>query len=399
MNKLRYLTAGESHGQALSTILEGMPSGLCLTREDIDSDLQRRQQGVGRGGRMKIERDRGEIISGIRSGRTLGSPIALLIRNRDWENWKDIMSPDPGSPANSRKVTRPRPGHADLAGYLKYDHDDIRDVLERSSARETAARVAVGAICRKFLSSFAIRIQSHVLSIGGEKSRYIEYGTLQNPLDTLKSVDEDPVRCADSEASARMVERIHRAEKEGYSLGGIFEVVVSGLPVGLGSYVHWDRKLNARLAYALNSIQAVKGIEIGRGFSYADYPGSEVHDEILLVEGKLVRPTNNAGGIEGGMSNGQPVVLRAVMKPIPTQSKPLRSVDLDTMESIEAAYERSDTCAVPAAAVVGEAVVAFEIANAFLEKFGGDSMTEIRDNFNRNQAYLAEKGIAPVIYR
>jgi chorismate synthase len=399
MNKLRYLTAGESHGQALSAILEGIPSGLCLTRKDIDTDLRRRQQGVGRGGRMKIEQDRVEIISGVRLGRTLGSPINLLIKNRDWENWKDVMSPDPGTPADSGKITRPRPGHADLAGYIKYAHDDIRDVLERSSARETAARVGIGAVCRKFLSLFAIIIQSHVLSIGGEKSRYIEYGTLQNPLDTLKSVDEDPVRCADSEASARMIERIHQAEKEGYSLGGVFEVVVSGLPVGLGSYVHWDRKLNARLAYALNSIQAVKGVEIGRGFSYADYPGSEVHDEILLEEGKLIRPTNNAGGIEGGMSNGQPIVVRAVMKPIPTQSKPLRSVDLHTMKPIEAAYERSDTCAVPAAAVVGEAVVAFEIASAFMEKFGGDSMKEIRENFNRNQEFLAKKGSAPIIYR
>lgn len=386
MSKLRYLTAGESHGQALSAILEGIPSGLGITREDIDRDLKRRQQGVGRGKRMDIEQDRVEILSGVRLGLTLGSPISLMVRNRDWKNWKEAMSADPTGnrqSAISNRITRPRPGHADLAGYIKYAHDDVRNVLERSSARETAARVAVGAVCRKFLSSYNIKIQSHVISIGGEKSRYYEHGTICES--ALETVDQNPVRCADPEAGVRMVERINQAKEEGYSLGGVFEVVACGLPVGLGSYVHWDRKLNARLLYALGSIQAIKGVEIGRGFSYADYPGSEVHDEILLEEGKIVRPTNNAGGIEGGMSNSQPVILRAVMKPIPTQAKPLRSVDLDTMEAVEAAYERSDTCAVPAAAVVGEAVAAYEIANAFMEKFGGDSMAEISRNYNNYQ--------------
>lgn len=386
---LRYLTAGESHGRELTAIIEGMPAGLEVASSDIDRELARRQSGYGRGGRMKIETDRAEITSGIRHGKTLGSPIALVVRNKDWENWMEIMSPGVASAVSeSRSVTRPRPGHADLTGGLKYGHRDLRNVLERSSARETTMRVAAGSIARRLLGEFGIQVYSWVTEIGGVKGDIAgEPGTL------FKSAESSEVRCPDAAASKAMMAAIDKAKAEGDSLGGAFEVVLTGVPPGLGSFVHWDRKLDARLAFALMSIQAIKGAEVGMGFKVASIPGSEVHDEIYYSQkGKSAkfwprrpgfsRKTNNAGGIEGGMSNGEPIVLRAAMKPIPTLYKPLRSVDIDTKKPFKASVERSDTCAVPAAAVIAEAVVAFEVANAFLEKFGGDSIAEITRNYS-----------------
>lgn len=387
-DRMRYLTAGESHGRELTAIIEGMPAGLVVASSDIDRELARRQSGYGRGGRMKIETDRAEITSGIRHGKTLGSPIALVVKNKDWENWTEIMSPG-ATPAasDSRSVTRPRPGHADLTGGLKYGHRDLRNVLERSSARETTMRVAAGSIARRLLDEFGIQVYSWVTEIGGVKAEFTGA-----PGALFKSAESSQVRCPDPAASKAMMELIDKAKAEGDSLGGAFEVVLTGVPPGLGSYVHWDRKLDARLAFALMSIQAIKGAEVGMGFKVASIPGSEVHDEISYSpKGKSVkfwprkpgfsRKTNNAGGIEGGMSNGEPIVLRAAMKPIPTLYKPLRSVDIDTKKPFKASVERSDTCAVPAAAVIAEAVVAFEVANAFLEKFGGDSITEIERNY------------------
>lgn len=335
---LRFLTAGESHGKALLAILEGMVANLPLSPDDINPELSRRQEGYGRGGRMKIEKDAVEIVAGMRKGKTMGSPIALLIPNRSTELFEQI-------------VTVPRPGHADLAGALKYNQNDIRNVLERASARETAARVAVGAVCRKFLSEFKISISSSIVHIGGK---------LQN-----------------SEWEAA----IDKARENGDSLGGVFEVRVEGVPPGLGSFMQWDRRLDGRLALALTSIPAVKGVEIGLGFEQAKLPGSKVHDEIYYKDGKFFHKTNNAGGLEGGVTNGEPIILKAAMKPISTLVKPLKSVDLKTKEAVEAHVERSDVCAVEAAGVVGEAVSAFEIANAFLEKFGGDGLEETRDNF------------------
>jgi len=373
MLMLRFFTAGESHGQALIGILEGMPAGLQITRDYINHQLRRRQKGYGRGGRVKIERDEVEILSGVRFGRTLGSPIALLIRNRDWTNWREEMAVE--DQEAGRRVTVPRPGHADLAGVTKYRHGDIRNVLERSSARETAMRVAICTPARRLLEEFGVCIASHVISIGKAEGRGWEPGvTLLN-----EAIDRSPVRCIDPEAEEAMMAEIDRATKSGDSIGGIFEVVVTGLPVGLGSYAQWDRRLDGLLAQAMMSIQAIKGVEIGLGFESARRPGSKVHDEIYFGEGGYYRKTNNAGGIEGGVTNGEPVVIRAAMKPIPTLSKPLHSVDINTKQEREAHRERSDVCAVPAASVVGEAVVAFTLANAFLEKFGGDSLDEIRE--------------------
>jgi chorismate synthase len=402
MTKLRFLTAGESHGRALVGIIEGIPSGLSLSGEDIDRELKRRQGGYGRGGRMKIESDRALILSGVRRGRTLGSPISLLVENKDWENWREVMNPDTtggkASPKDSRgmPVTRPRPGHADLAGALKYDHKDLRNILERSSARETAMRVALGAVARKFLGVFGICIGSYVLSIGGKKVRTCVPGVVEEDLLKLfERAEKSPVRCAESAASKRMMDRIDKAIKDGDSLGGVFEVFAVGVPAGLGSHTQWDLKLDGRLAQALMSIQAIKAVEAGLGFSMAENPGSRVMDEIFYdssgsvrPSGKFYRKSNNAGGIEGGMSNGMPIIMRAAMKPIPTLRRPLMSVDIRTKKPFEAAYERSDVCAVPAAAVVGEAMTALVLAEAFLEKFGGDSEGEVRRNYRSYLSYM-----------
>lgn len=395
---LRYLTAGESHGELLLGILEGMPAGLLIRTTDIDNDLSRRQMGYGRGGRMKIEKDTVKIYSGVRWGKTMGGPIGLSVRNKDWDNWRAKMSPDPAFLNNADPVTRPRPGHADLAGVLKYGMTDARNVLERSSARETAMRVAVGALCKRLLDEFGVSIISHVIDIGGV---YAKVGDM-SAQEIKRKTENSELRCADYEAEKRMKRRIDEAQAAGDSLGGIFEVVVSGAPVGLGSHVHWDRKLDARLAMALMSIQAMKGVEVGSGFGVANKPGSQVHDEIFWTpKSGFFRKTNNAGGIEGGMSNGEVITLRAAMKPIPTLMKPLRSVDLETKKPFKASVERSDVCAVPAAAVVGEAVVAFEIAASMTEKFGGDSIDEMKRNYDEYQRHLrarmgvVEEGAAP----
>jgi len=390
---LRYLTAGESHGKLINAILEGMPSGLELSEEDINIDLRRRQRGYGRGGRMKIERDEVEITSGVRFGKTTGSPISMIIRNRDWENWKNEMSI---IQRNERinMFTKPRPGHADLAGGIKYQEMDLRNILERASARETACRVAIGAIARKLLNEFGIKILSHVINIGGIWAKNLP----RNPNSIFHLAEKSELRCADTEGERRMKNIIDRTKSNGDSVGGIFEIIVMDPPVGLGSHTHWDRKLDGRLAQALMSIQAIKGVEVGIGFKAPDFPGSEVHDEIyykkakdgrLKAKGGFYRKTNNAGGIEGGISNGEDIILRAVMKPIPTLAIPLRSVDIATKKPFKASVERSDICAVPSAAVVGEAVVAFEIANAFLEKFGGDSLKELKRNFHSYKDYLS----------
>jgi chorismate synthase len=379
----RFLTAGESHGEALTAVIDGVPAGLSLTEDDINADLARRQRGYGRGGRMKIERDQVHISSGVRWGLTLGSPISLTIQNRDWENWQSTMAvgalPAGASP---KTVTRPRPGHADLAGAMKYGHHDIRNVLERSSARETTARVAVAGVGRRLLSEFGVTILSHVTEIGG-----VHVGALEIPWEEIRQrAEASEVRCADAAGEHAMVEAIDRAKAAGDTLGGVFEVVALGCPVGLGSYVQWDRKLDGLLAQAFCSIHAIKGVEIGLGFEAARRPGSQVHDEILFdSDAGYHRGSNSAGGLEGGVTNGQPVVARAVMKPISTLRKPLRSVDVTTKEAVEAVVERSDVCAVPAAGVVGEAMMAIVLARAFLDKFGGDSIEEIRRN---HQAYL-----------
>lgn len=382
----RFLTAGESHGEGLTAVIEGLPAGLPLTEADIDADLARRQRGYGRGGRMKIERDHAHITSGVRWGRTLGSPLTLTIQNRDWENWKDTMAVgEPPLGTAAKAVTRPRPGHADLAGAMKYSHRDIRNVLERSSARETTARVAVAGVARRLLREFGITIVSHVTEVGG-----VRIGPLTLPWDEIaRRAEASEVRCADPEAERAMIEAIDAAKGKGDTLGGVFEVVALGCPVGLGSYVHWDRKLDGRLTQAFCSIHAIKGAEVGMGFEAARRPGSEVHDEILFdPAGGFTRGSNSAGGLEGGVTNGQPVVVRAAMKPISTLRRPLRSVDLETKAPVEAVVERSDVCAVPAAGVVGEAMMAIVLAQAFLEKFGGDSLEEIRRNYGAYQEYL-----------
>ncbi len=391
---LRYLTAGESHGPALEAILEGMPSNVPVVAEDINADLRRRMGGYGRGGRMKIEQDEVQILGGIRHGKTLGSPIALQIRNRDWENWKDVMAPEagpvPDEPAQ-RAMTRPRPGHADLIGGLKYDHQDLRNVLERASARETAARVAVGAVCKCLLRQFGVQVGSHVVEMGGIRARTEGMAAVE----IAAQAEGSPVRCADPEASTAILARVDEARARGTSLGGVFEVFVLDPPVGLGSYVHWDHRLDGRLAQALMSIQAIKGVEIGLGFEIARRFGFEVQDEIFYeAPGEEPAPgagfhrrTNFGGGLEGGMTTGQPIVLRAAMKPLSTQYKPLASVDILTKEVSKAGVERSDITAVPAAGVVGEAVVAFVIAQALCEKFGGDSLAEMRRN---HAAYVVQ---------
>lgn len=364
---LRYLTAGESHGRALVAIVEGLPAGLRVDEGWINAQMARRMQGYGRSGRMQIEQDRAEIISGVIRGETIGAPVALWIGNRDWRS----DEPD---------ITRPRPGHADLAGALKYGFDDVRRVIERSSARETAARVAAGALCGRLLDEFGVRLFSHVTEIGGEAIR--GRPAIWEEIPALAEPSE--VRCADPEAAIRMKAAIDAARSRGDTLGGVFEVVALGLPPGLGSHVHWDRRIDARIAAAVMSIHAVKGVEFGLGFAAARTPGSGAHDEILHdPERGFYRPTNRAGGVEGGMTNGEPLVVRAAMKPLSTLRVPMRSVDLRTKETVEAAVVRSDVCAVPAAGVVGEAMVAFVLAEAFLEKFGGDAMAHIRQAFDR----------------
>ena len=373
---LRYLTAGESHGKSLIAILEGMPSDLKVDPAKIDKELKRRQAGYGRGKRMEIEKDRVQILSGMSGGKTLGSPLSLSIPNRDWENWKSVM--DPIKPSKGGRVTRPRPGHADLVGALKYDQKDIRNVLERASARETAARVAIGAIAKILLSEFGVSIISQVIQIGAIKAKVesLKIGEIK------RRVADSKVSCPDREADRLMMEEIDRARKKGDTLGGIFEIIATGLPIGLGSYVHPHRRLDGRLAQGLMSIPAAKGIEIGLGFRVSELPGSEVQDEIFYEKGKgFYRKTNNAGGLEGGMTNGEPLRIRVAMKPISTLQRPLFSVDLITKKEVKATVERADICVVPAAAVIGESAVAFEIANAMLEKFGGDSLSEIRRNY------------------
>lgn len=382
--KLRILTAGESHGKGLIGIIEGMPARLELTESIINADLKRRQGGYGRGGRMKIEEDKIEILSGVRWGFTLGTPISLLITNKDWVNWQKGMSIHKSDKDTIPLVTRPRPGHADLAGVIKYGHEDARNVLERSSARETAIKVALGAIAKCFLSMFDIKIYSFVLSIGNiTLNEDFLYEGETNFKEFFDKAEQSIVRCPDELLSNQMKEVIDIASSNGDTLGGVFAVVVDGVPMGLGNYINWDLRLDARLSYAIMGIQAIKAVEIGKGLKMAQSKGSDVMDEIFYSRDRFFyRNTNNAGGIEGGMSNGMPVVIKAAMKPIPTLKKPLSSVDFKTKEALKAAYERSDICAVPAASVIAEAMTSLVITDAFLEKFGGDSIEEIKSNYN-----------------
>ncbi|MEX0803946.1 MAG: chorismate synthase [Candidatus Binatia bacterium] len=393
---LRYFTAGESHGPCLTMIIDGVPAGFPVAIDKINHDLWRRQQGYGRGGRMLIEKDEAQVRSGIRWGETLGSPVALGIENRDWKNWTKKMSPMAEDRDEKIAVTKPRPGHADLSGVLKYDRSDIRDILERASARDTVSRTAVGAFCKQLLSPFGIRVMGYIRSIGNVAANLdgLSYE------ETYARAEESPVRTADKQAEEKMIALIEECKKAGNTLGGIFEIVTLGLPPGLGTHTQWDRKLDGRLAQALMSIQAIKGVEIGLGFEMARRRGSQVHDEIFFDPAKMVsegtprivptgfyRGSNNSGGTEGGMSNGAPLVCRVAMKPISTLMSPLQSVDLRSKQPTDASVERSDVCAAPAAAVVGESVVAFELANAFLEKFGGDSLREIKRNY---ESYLEQ---------
>jgi len=371
---LRYLTAGESHGKANLAILEGMPANLMLSLSDIDRELERRQVGHGRGDRMSIEKDKVEILSGVRLGKTLGSPIALMVANRDYENWKKIMPVEGSKNIFQEPVTELRPGHADLAGCIKYNQQDIRNILERASARSTVALVAVGAIAKKLLKEFKITVASHVVQIGEVKA---EYGPNENFEQLIRLAEKSDVRCADEKAASNMKKAIDSAKDNKDAVGGVFEVVILGCPVGLGSHVHPDRRLSGKLGQAILSIQSIKGVEMGLGFKVAGIPASKVHDEIFFENEQFTRNTNNAGGLEGGMTNGQPIVIRAAVKPVSTISKPLNSVDLVTKEKIKAHVERADICHVPAAGVIAESTVAIEIANAFLEKFGGDSIEEI----------------------
>ena len=365
MPQLRYFTAGESHGQCLIGVVEGLPAGLKLDLAAINRDLARRQQGYGRGGRMKIEADEAEIVSGVRHNETIGSPVTLMVKNRDFK-----INELPA-------VTKPRPGHADLAGVIKYDRQDARDILERSSARETAMRVAIGGVCKLLLAQIGVDIVGHIVSLGTVQAKTdgLTFGQIR------ERSEASEVRCADPEAEKKMIEAIDAAKGQGDTIGGVFEVIAVGVPIGLGSHVHWDRKLDANLARALMSIQAMKGVEVGLGFEAARRLGSQVHAEILAAkDGVFTRAGNNAGGFEGGMTNGQPVVVRVAMKPLSTLMKPMRSVDIQTGQEVKATVERSDVCATPAAAVIGEAVVAVELAKAVLDKFGGDSVREMKRN-------------------
>jgi chorismate synthase len=396
--RLRFATAGESHGKALVVIVEGLPAGLPVSAEQIDAQLVRRMQGYGRGARMKLERDRIEWLAGVRAGETLGSPVSLLIRNLDWANWEDVMAAE-GTPgdARRRRVTRPRPGHADLVGVLKYDRRDARDILERASARETTARVAAGALARRLLEEFGIEVGSHVVSLGGIQVPPV--ATLPQPLNA--AADQSEIRVLDRGVEAEIIRRIDKAKKDGDTLGGEAEVVVWGVPTGLGSHVHWDRKLDGRLAGAMMSIPAVKAVGIGMGFEAARRPGSQVHDPIdadavpgrpapdPALRGGFRRRSNNAGGLEGGMTTGEPLVIRVGMKPISTLMSPLPTVDFATGKAANAQSERSDVTAVPAMAVIAEALAALVVAEAMVEKFGGDSLSEMRRNYT---GYLASIG-------
>ncbi|WP_054957120.1 chorismate synthase [Paenibacillus dakarensis] len=383
---IRFLTAGETHGPQLTAIIEGMPSNLKIDFEALNFQLQRRQKGYGRGRRMQIEKDSAQIVGGVRHGYTTGAPIALVVENKDWTHWRNIMNIEPieGTDEEKRRVHRPRPGHADLNGGLKYNLTDLRNVLERSSARETTVRVACGAIARQFLEQFGIKVAGQVIRIGE-----IEAPPHNLSIDELIArTEESSVRVVDQETEKKMEEYIDLIKKEGDSIGGIVECIIEGVPVGLGSHVQYDRKLDGRIAQGVMSINAFKGVEVGIGFEAGELRGSNVHDEIMYCEERgYYRASNRLGGFEGGMTNGMPIVVRGVMKPIPTLYKPLQSVDIDTKEAFTAQVERSDACAVPAASVVMEHVVTWEVAKAFLEKFGGDSMEEIRANYNN---YLAQ---------
>lgn len=389
---MRYLTAGESHGPKLTTIIEGMPAGVPILAEDINKDLARRQKGHGRGRRMQIEKDTAEITAGIRHGKTLGSPIALVVENNDWKHWTKIMGIEPISEEEAeniaRTITRPRPGHADLNGGMKYGHRDLRNVLERSSARETTVRVAAGAVAKTLLSQLGIEIASHVVKIGGIEAKERAYESIKQMQEITEA---SPVRCLDEQAALEMMQAIDDAKTNGDSIGGIVEVVVEGMPAGVGSYVHYDRKLDAKLAAAMLSINAFKGVEFGIGFEAADRFGSEIHDEIAWSEERgYYRLTNRLGGLEGGMTTGMPIVIKGVMKPIPTLYKPLKSVDINTKEAFNASIERSDSCAVPAAAVVAEAVVAWELASAIVDQFPSDTLNGLRDYLELYRQQLKE---------
>jgi chorismate synthase len=391
--RLRLMTAGESHGPALVAILEGLPHGLTVDKARIDGDLRRRQGGYGRGGRMKIEKDTVEVLSGLRGGVTMGAPLAMVVRNLDFENWREVM--DPFVPSKEAKaLTRPRPGHADLAGAIKLGLHDARDVLERSSARSTAARVAAGAICKSLLENCGVEMLSHVARICEVEAPKLEAREAPALQQARARADASEVRCIDDAASQKMIEAIKAAQKAGDSVGGVVEVVAWGMPAGIGSHVEWDRRLDGRLAMALMSIQAMKGVEIGLGFACAEKRGSDVFDPIYYVHGhdggKFTRPSNNMGGIEGGNTNGEPIVARAAMKPIPTLARPLASVDLQTKQPFDAQKERTDSCAVPAAAVVAEAAVAFVLADALLDKTGGDTMDEVRRSLEAYRADVAK---------
>ena len=390
MGRLRYLTAGESHGPALTATLEGLPAGLAVSPDELAHQLARRRLGYGRSPRMDFEVDRLDVLGGVRHGRTLGSPVSVVIHNTEWPKWVDAMDPAPRDDLDEiretgrdRKLTRPRPGHADLVGALKYGYDDVRDALERASARETAARVVVGTLATSLLAEVGIAVVSHVVNIGGER---LSDDVPRPGPDDLDEIDADPVRCIDGATSARMQERIDRAHEERDTLGGVIEVIAYGLPPGLGSHVHWDRKLDTRLAAACMSVQAMKGVEFGLGFALGDTPGSKAHDEIAYRDGRYVRDTDRAGGLEAGMTTGEPLRMRVVMKPLSSLPQPLQTVEIDTHEPAEAITQRSDACAVPRAGVVLEHVVAYELADALLEKTGGDTVTEVRTNLD---AYLA----------
>ncbi len=383
--KLKYLTAGESHGKGLLGIIDGLPAGITIDEEYIARDLFRRQQGHGRGGRMKIEKDHAEIYSGIRHGISLGSPIGLLLPNKDWKNWTKKMSIEPIED-DVKKITLPRPGHADLAGIKKFQSNDIRNILERSSARETTMRVALAAICRKLLKEIGVEVGSRVIQIHDVKDSSLIPDDL-SPENLNEIVDASPVRCLDDVAESKMISAIDAAKKEGDSVGGIFELYATGLPYGLGSFVQWDVKLQTRISASIMSVNAFKGIEIGLGFKSGKLKGSEVHDEISWDGNTYGRFSNNAGGIEGGMSNAQPIVVRAVMKPIPTLIKPLRSVDINTKENQLAHKERTDSCSVPAASIIAESMLCFVLADAMLEKFGGDTLDQLKAHINASGEY------------
>jgi len=381
--RLKFLTAGESHGQGLLGILDGMLAGLEISEDYIGVQLARRQMGYGRGGRMKIEKDHAEIWCGVRHGKTLGAPVGLIIRNKDWDNWTRKMSVDPVD-GQIQKVTLPRPGHADLAGVQKYEFDDIRNVLERSSARETTMRVGLGSVCRKLLEEVDIEVGSRVVQIHDIKDESV---SKFSPNQLSKMADASPVRCLDKEVESAMVKTIDNAKASGDSVGGIFEVIANGLPYGLGAHTQWDRKLHTRISAMLMSVNAFKGIEIGEGFGGAEKFGSEVHDEIGHDGEKFIRYSNNAGGIEGGMSNAQPIVIRMAMKPIPTLIKPLHSVDIHSKEKKDAHKERTDSCAVPAASIIAESMLCFVLADALLEKFGGDSVDQLKAHMDASAKY------------